>query len=381
VKKLVVLAVLLATAVPASAAAPRILAAQDAWPTWSPDGTHIAFTRIHTPSNLMELEVVDTRTHRVTKLAQNSFQLRPTWSPDGSRLAYQAGGRIYATALNGGGRIELGANGRGPGRGPKLFTPVWSPTTNQVAFLTTAGATNLDLWTGDAGGLQSSPRAKNVIGVPAWSPTQADRLVLVFQRDDGLYLTTGKRLVAVANPGPPAWSHDGTRIAYTAKGTLYEIAADGSSAPVAVARNLVDAGAPVWSFDDAHLAVPTRGNAWVQGARVKVGGSGVTWAPRSNVLVGSGGRGDCPGHIALRAASLGGGAVRTLTGSCLVGGTPRADVIEGTPLWGDVILAGAGNDRIHANDGHTDRVSCGPGRDTVWADRTDRLTACEVIHR
>jgi hypothetical protein len=56
-------------------------------------------------------------------------------------------------------------------------------------------------------------------------------------------------------------------------------------------------------------------------------------------------------------------------------------VIEGTALWGDVILGLAGNDRIHANDRHTDRVNCGPGRDTVWADRTDRLTHCEIVHR
>ena len=62
-------------------------------------------------------------------------------------------------------------------------------------------------------------------------------------------------------------------------------------------------------------------------------------------------------------------------------GTPRADVIEGTPLWGDVILAGAGSDQVHANDGHTDRVECGPGRDVVWADRTDRLRGCELVHR
>jgi hypothetical protein len=46
-----------------------------------------------------------------------------------------------------------------------------------------------------------------------------------------------------------------------------------------------------------------------------------------------------------------------------------------------VIRAGAGNDRVHASDGHTDRVDCGPGRDTVWADRTDKLTHCEIVHR
>jgi hypothetical protein len=63
------------------------------------------------------------------------------------------------------------------------------------------------------------------------------------------------------------------------------------------------------------------------------------------------------------------------------GNTAAADVIEGAGSFGDVILAGGGNDNVHANDGHSDRVDCGPGRDTVWADRTDRLARCETVHR
>jgi len=26
-------------------------------------------------------------------------------------------------------------------------------------------------------------------------------------------------------------------------------------------------------------------------------------------------------------------------------------------------------------------VDCGPGRDVVWADSSDRLTRCEIVHR
>ena len=99
-KRLVVLA-LLVTALPASASTARILAYQDAWPTWSPDGDTLAFTRIHVPGNLMELYVADTKTHRVTKVAQNTFQLLPSWSPDGTKLAYQAGGAVYVTDVHG----------------------------------------------------------------------------------------------------------------------------------------------------------------------------------------------------------------------------------------------------------------------------------------
>lgn len=45
----------------------------------------------------------------------------------------------------------------------------------------------------------------------------------------------------------------------------------------------------------------------------------------------------------------------------------------------DVVKAGLGADRIFANDGRRDLINCGPGRDTVNADRRDRLFGCERI--
>ena len=46
VKKLVVLALFLLFAVPASATTTRILPAQDAWPVWSPTGKEVDFEEI-----------------------------------------------------------------------------------------------------------------------------------------------------------------------------------------------------------------------------------------------------------------------------------------------------------------------------------------------
>jgi hypothetical protein len=43
--------------------------------------------------------------------------------------------------------------------------------------------------------------------------------------------------------------------------------------------------------------------------------------------------------------------------------------------------AGAGNDTIHARNGRRDTIDCGAGRDTVWADRIDRLAHCEIVRR
>lgn len=61
-------------------------------------------------------------------------------------------------------------------------------------------------------------------------------------------------------------------------------------------------------------------------------------------------------------------------------GNEDADTIE--PGRGsDLVFAGPGDDTIAARDGVRDRIDCGPGVDTVRADRRDRLRGCERIER
>jgi len=45
----------------------------------------------------------------------------------------------------------------------------------------------------------------------------------------------------------------------------------------------------------------------------------------------------------------------------------------------DIMDAGAGPDRVDSADGGFDRVSCGSGSDTVYADRADLLADCENV--
>jgi dipeptidyl aminopeptidase/acylaminoacyl peptidase len=355
VKKLAgILAALVLVPLASGASAPRILPYQDAWPIWSPDGTKIAFTRILRPS-FMQLEVVDVRTHSITHIGQSSFQLQPSWSLDGTKLAYQAGGSVFVADLQ-------GLKRRIGGGGAPAFGPVLART--KGTQLIVGGAA----W------------AEHVIGRPAWS---SDGKTLAFRRDEGIYTTDGpagdRLLVGAANPGDPAWSPDGAQLAFTIRDEVW-VASRGLVPAHAIARSKPDASTPSWARDGASVVYTWRGGLTrtaLTGRSVLLhpaAGLGAAFSPVSDAIAWAGPRHICPGHISILIQA-------PLAGSCDVSGTPGPDVIEGSARENDVILAGGGNDLVHANDGHTDRVNCGPGRDVVWADRTDRLTRCEVIHR
>jgi len=56
-------------------------------PTWSPDGTHIAFSVLH--RGFSDLKVIDLETGTVRSLTSDAFaDLHPSWSPDGRTIAF-----------------------------------------------------------------------------------------------------------------------------------------------------------------------------------------------------------------------------------------------------------------------------------------------------
>jgi Tol biopolymer transport system component len=123
-------------ALPASAAPLPILASQDLWPVFAPDGRHVAFTRVNGQGRVFTLEVVDAQTGRTVEIARNQGQLPPSWSVDG-RMAYAAGGNLYIANLNGTETRHAAPQ--------KAYAPAWRPHSEQLAYLTTHDATNLDL--------------------------------------------------------------------------------------------------------------------------------------------------------------------------------------------------------------------------------------------
>ncbi len=92
----------------------------------------------------------------------------------------------------------------------------------------------------------------------------------------------------------------------------------------------------------------------------------------------------------LRIGTAGRDVLRGTPGPDVLRGLGGADLIHG--LGGnDVLFAGRGRDRlfagrggdqVRARDGARDRISCGAGRDLVYADRVDRVARdCELVRR
>jgi Ca2+-binding RTX toxin-like protein len=63
----------------------------------------------------------------------------------------------------------------------------------------------------------------------------------------------------------------------------------------------------------------------------------------------------------------------------LIGGPGDDTLAPG--LGRDSVSGGGGNDTINARDGLRETIDCGAGRDTVRADRSDRLKGCERVTR
>jgi Tol biopolymer transport system component len=143
--------------------------ATDTAPTWSPDGTMIAFESSRDEAltgNSWSLFSVDVRTRKIGRIIPGSMNndLEPNWSPDGSKLVFlrtfgYPDYRIYSVNRDGNGEQEILAD----------FTavqgPVWSPDGSEILYHGLGG-----LWLVNADGSNSHQLVFGVIQGYSWEP-------------------------------------------------------------------------------------------------------------------------------------------------------------------------------------------------------------------
>ena len=254
-------------------------AGKDYKPTWSLDGTKIAYLSasgscpkdscLNEPSALKVISPDSgTPITIVNGLAASSVG-QISWSPDGRRLAFSAvradalvsPSRLYVAEADGSGARLLG-NERLAG-----FEPAWSPDGTQLVFMRLAPTPGLWLIRADGSDAHSLTKGEGFsweFWNAQWSP---DGSQLVYLSGAG-----GHRVWTINADGTnerqlvgrdfdawwPSWSPDGSRIAFVEMvgaleaGRFVVVDRDGSNA-LALDGPSVDGSTPVWSPDGTKL--------------------------------------------------------------------------------------------------------------------------------
>jgi len=258
-------------------------------PTWSPDGSKIAFTSDR--SGNYDIYVMNSNGSNVRQLTSSPFatlslvpgnadDYAPAWSPDGKQIAFVSGRNNLSWSFVDTDIYIMDQDGQNvvKWKGSQYYSadkfPEWSPDGCCITYASSPYPDVVGSGLSDIYMASTDPSLEPIItnltmleainSDPSWSPDK-NRIVFASVGDESWHIymmnKNGSDFIQLTfgngSQFSPAWSPDGTRIAYTGvidgRADIYIMNADGTNI-AQLTNGPANSFLPAWSPDSSRIA-------------------------------------------------------------------------------------------------------------------------------